>query len=122
VDADMGQVQLICPGVMGSAANWCGPGTPTEEIRINYEAGATDAFRAAQYSQYQTDWDTTVARFAIAELAQVPAATQKQNPQVFYWREDLAHTGYRRHRGGGFLPGIERSFKQSIQKHTARGG
>jgi hypothetical protein len=91
VDADMGQVQLDLAGC--DSTSWCVPGAPAEEIRINYEAGATDAFRAAQYQQYQTDWDTTVARFAIAELAQVPAATQKQNPQLFYWREDLAHVG-----------------------------
>jgi hypothetical protein len=23
----------------------------------------------------------------------VPSATQKQNPALYYWREDLAHTG-----------------------------
>lgn len=95
VDADLGQVQLDLAGCdcAGIGSDWCGPGTPTEEIRINYEAGATDAFRAAQYLQFQTDWDTTVSRFAIAELSNAPAATQKQNPIVFYWREDLAHVG-----------------------------
>jgi hypothetical protein len=92
VDADLGQVQIDLSGC-GYGPSWCGPGSATEEIRINYEAGATSAFRQAQYLNYQTDWDTVVARFAIAELSQVPAATARQNPQVAYWRNDLAQTG-----------------------------
>lgn len=93
VDADAGQVQLDLAGCCGPGADWCVPGVPNEEVRISYEAGATDAFRAAQYLEYQTDWDTTVTRFALAELALPVAATQKQNPVVYYWREDLAHVG-----------------------------
>lgn len=119
VDADLGQVQLDLSGCYG--ADWCGPGTPTEEIRINYEAGATDAFRAAQYSEFQTDWDTTVARFAIAELAQVPAATQKQNPQVFYWREDLAHTGSIGGTGAGDSYRVSNEVLNNPFRNTRRG-
>jgi hypothetical protein len=94
VDADQGLVQVdLSGGCLSYGPSWCGPGGATEEIRINYEAGATDSFRQSQYLNYQTDWDTVVARFAIAELSQVPAATAKQNPQLAYWREDLAHVG-----------------------------
>jgi hypothetical protein len=121
VDADQGQVQLDLSGCYGFGSELCGPGTPTEEIRINYEAGATDAFRAAQYSQYQTDWDTTVARFAIAELAQVPAATQKQNPQVFYWREDLAHTGSIGGTGAGDSYRVSNEVLNNPFRNTRRG-
>jgi hypothetical protein len=118
VDADMGQVQLDLSGC--DSTFWCVPGAPAEEIRINYEAGATDAFKAAQYSQYQTDWDTTVARFAIAELAQVPAATQKQNPQLFYWREDLAHTG-NMNNGGGDSYRVSNEVLNNPFRNTRRG-
>jgi hypothetical protein len=71
------QVDLSGCSYLSYGPSWCGPGNATEEIRINYEAGATNSFRQAQYLNYQTDWDTVVARFAIAELSQVPAATSQ---------------------------------------------
>jgi hypothetical protein len=98
LNADMGQVQVNLAGCYPASnlAPSLYPGGPAaEEIRINYEAGATAAELAgqAQYLPYQTDWDTVVARFAAAELATDPAATQRRNPQLFYWREDLAMIG-----------------------------
>jgi hypothetical protein len=94
VDANLGQVQLDLSGCYSSYGPSFWPGHVTEEIRINYEAGATAAeFNQAQFLAYQTDWEQIVTRFAIAELAQVPSATQKQNPALYYWREDLAHVG-----------------------------
>lgn len=99
VNADLGQLQVNLWGCYNNfntlaPSCWPGPGPMTEELRINYEAGATGAnYQQSGYLAYQTEWEQVVARFAIAELAQVPGATQKQNPALYYWREDLAHTG-----------------------------
>lgn len=121
VDADLGQVQINLSGCYGFAPSWCGPGPATEEIRINYEAGATSAFRQAQYLNYQTDWDSVVARFAIAELAQVPAATQKQNPVLFHWRQDLAISGSSSSMGVGDTYRISNDILNNGFRNTRRG-
>lgn len=92
VDADLGQVQLDLLGCLNGVPPCVGAGT--DELRINYEAGATGPdYKRYSYLKYQTDWETLVARFAIAELPQSPAATQRQNPMLAYYREDLARTG-----------------------------
>lgn len=91
VNADLGQVQIDLWNCYGGVPACVGYGT--DELRINYEAGATADFEQAGYLPYLSDWETIVSRFAIAELAQVPAATQRQNPALYWWREDLAHTG-----------------------------
>lgn len=121
VDADLGQVQLNLSGCYGYAPSWCGPGPATEEIRINYEAGATSQFRQAQYLNYQTDWDTIVARFAIAELAQAPAATGKQNPIIDYWRKDLAVSGSSSSMGVGDTYRISNDVLNNDFHNTRRG-
>lgn len=93
LDAELGQAQINFYGCYGSYPAWCG-GPYTEEIQISYEAGATNSsFEQAGNLDYQTDWDTVVARFAIAELAADPAVTQKRSPQLYYWREDMALVG-----------------------------
>jgi hypothetical protein len=120
VDAELGQVQINLGGCSTYPGAWCGPGPVSEEIRINYEAGATKEFKQAQYLQYQTDWDTVVARFAIAELAQAPAATAKQNPVLAYWREDLAHVGSMQG-GGGDSYRISNDVLGNPFRNTRRG-
>lgn len=97
VDADLGAISISldncgCYSGGNSPSMW---GPITEEIRINYEAGATspEYNGQANYLPYQTDWDVITARFAAAELAADPQATQRRNPQLYYWREDLALMG-----------------------------
>lgn len=95
VNAELGQVAINLGGCCDTVLTNYGCGYVTsEEIRFNYEAGATrQGFKQSGYLQYQSEWDVITARFAVAELAQVQSAQEKHNPFFSFYREDLALVG-----------------------------
>lgn len=91
VDARNGRVAVDFCGCYDYGS--CCTGPVQEEIRINYEAGATADFRRAQYLQYQTDWDAVTAHFAIALMPQVTTLADRKNSVFNFYRLDLAQVG-----------------------------
>lgn len=120
VNADLGQVEIDLWSCYSCAPS-CWPGMSTDELRINYEAGATNDYKRFPYLKFESDWETIVARFAVAELPQSPAATQRQNPMMAFYREDLARTGTVGSDGAGSSYRISNDILNNPFRNTRRG-
>ena len=92
VDGDLGQIQINLSGVCYPfAAPSCWTAGVTEEIRVNYEAGATPQYLRG--IGFTTDWSQVITRYALAELQKPICACDTLNQQLFYWQADLALVG-----------------------------